>query len=46
MAISPTLSLTLRYAIVPVVFTILGAAIGVFWTRAARLRGHILHLAQ
>lgn len=37
--------LALLYALVPVCFTILGAAIGVCWPSLRRLRGHVLHLA-
>ena len=36
---------TLLYALVPVVFTGLGAAVGVFLPWAARLRSYVLHLA-
>jgi len=43
--ISPVLSVTLRYAAVPVVFTVIGAAAGVYWPAIARWRGHVLHLA-
>lgn len=39
------LSVTLRYAAVPVVFTVLGAAAGTFWPAMARWRSHVLHLA-
>lgn len=42
---SPVLAVTLRYAAVPVVFTVIGAAVGVVWKGAARLRTHVLHLA-
>ena len=45
MNISPVLAITLRYAMVPVVFTVLGAAAGVYWPAVARLRSHILHLS-
>ena len=38
------LSLTLRYAAVPVVFTVLGAAAGTYWPAMARWRSHVLHL--
>ena len=37
--------LTFLYALVPVCFTILGAALGVFWPTVRRLRSHVLHLA-
>jgi len=43
--LSPALSITLRYAAVPVVFTVIGAAGGVYWPAMARWRGHVLHLA-
>ena len=39
------LRLTLLYSLVPVVFTILGAAAGAFWPVMARLRSYVLHLA-
>ena len=42
---SPVLATTLRYAIIPVAFTIVGAAVGVYFPLLARLRGHVLHLA-
>ena len=42
---SPILRATLLYSLVPVVFTILGAAAGAYWPLVARLRGHVLHLA-
>ena len=42
---SPVLRITLLYSIVPVLFTIIGAATGVFWPVLARLRGYVLHLA-
>lgn len=42
---TPVLATTLRYAIIPVVFTIVGAAMGVYFPLLARLRGHVLHLA-
>lgn len=45
MTMSPVLSVTLRYATVPVVFTVVGAAIGVYWRGAARIRAYVLHLA-
>ena len=37
--------LTFLYALVPVSFTIVGAALGVFWPSVRRLRSHVLHLA-
>ena len=37
--------LTFLFALVPVCFTILGAALGVFWPTVRRLRSHVLHLA-
>lgn len=40
-----TLRTTLLYALVPVVFTIVGAAAGAFWPAMARVRGYVLHLA-
>ena len=42
---SPILRVTLLYSLVPVVFTIIGAAAGAYWPLIARLRGHVLHLA-
>ncbi|CAN5916069.1 zinc transporter [soil metagenome] len=42
---SPVLATTLRYAVIPVVFTVIGAAMGVYFPLLARLRGHVLHLA-
>lgn len=42
---TPVLRITLLYSLVPVVFTILGAAAGAFWPVVARLRGYVLHLA-
>jgi ZIP family zinc transporter len=45
MTLPPTFSIRLRYATVPVVFTIVGAAAGVFWPVMARWRAHVLHLA-
>jgi ZIP family zinc transporter len=42
---SPVLATTLRYAIIPVAFTVVGAAAGVYFPALARLRGHVLHLA-
>jgi Predicted divalent heavy-metal cations transporter len=43
--LSPVLAVTLRYALVPVVFTVLGAGFGVFIPSIARWRSHVLHLA-
>jgi ZIP family zinc transporter len=43
--ISSVLSVTLRYAAVPVVFTVIGAAAGVYWPAMERWRAHVLHLA-
>lgn len=37
--------LTFLYSLVPVSFTIVGAAIGVSWPSLRRLRSHVLHLA-
>ena len=45
MTLSPVLAVTLRYALVPVVFTIVGAGFGVFIPAVARWRSHVLHLA-
>lgn len=42
---SPVLRITLLYSLVPVVFTMIGAATGAFLPAIARLRGHVLHLA-
>lgn len=42
---SPILAVTLRYAMVPVVFTIAGAAAGAYWPVVGRIRSHVLHLA-
>ena len=42
---SAILRITLLYSIVPVLFTIVGAAAGVFWPALARFRGAVLHLA-
>ena len=42
---SPILRITLLYSLVPVVFTILGAAAGAYWPVMARLRSHVLYLA-
>lgn len=42
---SPVLRTTLLYSLVPVVFTILGAAAGVYWPAMARFRSYVLHLA-
>jgi ZIP family zinc transporter len=42
---TPVLRITLLYSLVPVVFTILGAAAGAFWPAMARLRSYVLHLA-
>ena len=39
------LQTTLLYALVPVVFTIIGAATGVYLPAMRRLRSHVLHLA-
>lgn len=36
---------TLLYSLVPVVFTVVGAAAGAFWPGLARFRGYVLHLA-
>jgi len=43
--VSPVLAVTLRYAAVPVVFTVVGAAVGVYWPAMERWRAHVLHLA-
>ncbi len=42
---SPVLSTTLRYALIPVAFTVVGAAMGGYVPALARIRGHVLHLA-
>ena len=42
---TPLLQTTLTYALVPVVFTIIGAATGVFLPALRKLRSHVLHLA-
>ncbi|NUP56606.1 MAG: transporter [Gemmatimonadaceae bacterium] len=42
---SPLLRVVLLYALVPVVFTIIGAATGAYWPALRRARGHVLHLA-
>ncbi|HEX2781012.1 MAG TPA: hypothetical protein VHM30_16050 [Gemmatimonadaceae bacterium] len=39
------LRVTLLYSLVPVVFTIVGAAAGAYWPPLRRARGHVLHLA-
>ena len=44
-AMTPILRTTLLYSLVPVVFTIIGAAAGAFWPVMARFRGYVLHLA-
>lgn len=43
--VSPILAVTLRYALIPVVFTVVGAAAGAYWPAIARIRSHVLHLA-
>ena len=45
MTISPILTVTLRYALIPVIFTIVGAAAGAYWPGVSRIRSHVLHLA-
>ena len=45
MTMSPILAVTLRYALIPVVFTIVGAAAGAYWPAVSRIRSHVLHLA-
>ena len=42
---TPVLATALRYALVPVVFTVVGAAAGAYWPGLARLRSLVLHLA-
>lgn len=42
---TPVLETTLRYALIPVVFTVVGAAAGAYWPVLARLRSLVLHLA-
>lgn len=43
--LSPVLRTTLVYATIPVVFTILGAALAAYWPRVAGWRTYVLHLA-
>ena len=45
MTVSPILAVTLRYALIPVIFTIVGAAVGAYWPGVSRIRSHVLHLA-
>ena len=45
MTLSPILAVTLRYALIPVIFTIIGALAGAYWPGVARIRSHVLHLA-
>lgn len=42
---SPILRTTLLYATIPVVFTIIGAALAAYWPRVATWRTYVLHLA-
>ena len=42
---TPLLRTTLTYALVPVVFTVVGAATGVYVPAMRKLRSHVLHLA-
>ena len=42
---TPLLQTTLTYALVPVVFTVVGAATGAYLPAMQRLRSHVLHLA-
>lgn len=42
---TPILRVTLLYSIVPVLFTVIGAAAGVFWPALSRLRTYVLYLA-
>lgn len=42
---TPLLQTTLTYALVPVLFTVIGAAAGVYLPAMRRLRSHVLHLA-
>jgi ZIP family zinc transporter len=42
---TPVLRITLLYSLVPVVFTVAGAALGAYWPAMARLRSYVLHLA-
>jgi len=42
---TPLLQTTLTYALIPVVFTIVGAATGVYLPAMRKLRSHVLHLA-
>lgn len=41
---TPVLRITLLHSLVPVAFTVIGAA-GAFWPVRARLRSYVLHLA-
>ena len=34
-----------RYALIPVIFTFVGAAAGAYWPAVSRIRSHVLHLA-
>lgn len=43
--VTPILAVTLRYALIPVLFTIIGAAAGAYIPAIARIRSHVLHLA-
>lgn len=42
---SPLLRIVLLYSLIPLVFTVVGAAGGVLWPAVRRLRGPVLHLA-
>ena len=42
---SPLLRVVLLYALVPVAFTVVGAATGAYWPALRRARSHVLHLA-
>lgn len=42
---TPILRIALLYSLVPVVFTVIGAAAGAFWPALARLRTYVLYLA-
>ena len=44
-AMTPLLQTTLLYALVPVVFTVVGAATGVYVPGMQKFRNHVLHLA-
>ncbi len=45
MTISPVLAVRLKYALAPVLFTVVGGGAGAYWPAVARIRSHVLHLA-